>query len=491
MTGRPMSAPQPGLVIPGRLIGICVLGLSSAVGLAALVSIGPAALIIPIMALVVVLAAVFPRAFVYLLLAAAIVIEPGAIDFTKPIAYALWSLPEGVRGIITITVSPMELALVAAAASLWIRGRGQATAQADMPRLVYFVPVVILLGFAYGARRGGDLPLAYNEARGLLFAIAAFFIALRMAGEPRDRILKVLFVASTLLALVTVNRWLFYTRSGDSPVPIEFAFAHENAVFFGIAVLISGMQFVKARSNGARAALLLHMLLMLIATFVTGRRAGTLMLLMGGATVAWLLFPKRPVAVLAVSLPLLLMGGAYLATYWNHEYGTIAQPARAIRSQISPSPRDASSDDYRVIERYNVEQTLKFNPLFGVGFGNPFAQFRQLPNLKDFWPLQDYTPHQNILWLWLKMGILGIAVFLGLWLVALKRCIQVVRSTPRNAPLPTAAITLAAILLMYFSYAQIDLALTGTRAIAPLAAALALCFRLRSYSPPVAEAARE
>ncbi len=481
-------APRPSFSIPGRFFGVCLLLGGSLFGIGALVRLGPAALIIPAMALVFVLAAAFPRVFVYLLMSAMLIIEPGAIDYTSPLATALWDLPPAVAHVITITVSPMELALVAAAASLWIRGRSGA-AQADLPRLVYFVPVVMAMGFAYGTRGGGDYHLGYNEARGLIFAIPVFFIALRMADEPLSRVLKVLFAASTVLAIITISRWWFYTRGGESPVPIEFAFAHENAIFFGIAVLISGLQMTKATSNGARILFLLHMVLILVATVVTGRRAGTLVLLVGGASVAWMMFPKRPVAVLMVSIPLLMAGAVYLAAYWNHEYGAAAQPARAIRSQISPSARDASSDEYRVIERYDVEETLKLNRLFGVGFGKPFAQFQPLPDLKDFWPLQDYTPHQNILWLWLKMGVPGIAVILGLWLVGLKRCIQVARSTPRNAPLPTAAITLAAILLMYFSYASIDQALTGTRGIAPLAAALALCFRLREYVPATTEVA--
>ncbi len=191
--------------------------------------------------------------------------------------------------------------------------------------------------------------------------------------------------------------------------------------------------------------------------------------------------------VLALSIPGLLAGIAYLAIFWNQEYGALAQPARAIRSQIDPSARDASSDDYRVRERYNVTETLKLNRIFGIGFGRPFAQFQPLPDLTDFWPLQAYTPHQNVLWLWLKMGVVGVAVILGLWLVAFKRCLEAIRSTPKTAPLPATAVILAASLLMYLAYAQIDLALTGTRGIAPLAAAIALCLRLRPYQPPTAE----
>lgn len=484
MSARAVPAPRPGFAIPGSFIGAVALGIGTAIGIASLVALGPIALFIPLIMTMVVLAVLYPRIFVYLLLAGAIVLEPDAIDPTRPIARAMFTLPEGLKSIVPITTSPMELWLVAAAASLWIRGRGKQANMPPLPRLVNAVPIVIFFGLAWGARSGGDLPLAYNEARGLLFGMVIFLVALRMSGEPAGRLLKVLMISSTLLSLVTINRWFFYTREGNSPVPVEFAFAHENAVLFGIAVVVSGMCLLRAQTNGARFWLIAHMLLVLLATFVTGRRAGTMVLLMGGLTVAWLLLPKRPIAVLAISIPVLCMGATYLAVYWNHEYGAIAQPARAIRSQISPSERDASSDDYRVKERFNVTETLKYNRILGIGFGRPFAQFEPLPDLTDFWPLQDYTPHQNVLWLWLKMGVAGIAVLMGLWMLALKRCLDVIRSTPRSAPLPATAVILASSLLMYLSYAQIDQALTGTRAIGALAIILAMSFRLRPYQQP-------
>lgn len=483
MSTRAASAPRSSFQIPGTAIGVVIIVLGSAFGIAAFMVLGAAAILIPVFALIIALAIAFPKTFVYLLLGTAITLEPGAIDFTRPLATNLWELPTNLKDLIPLTLSPMEIGLLAAALSLFLRGRTRTDAP-PLPRIIWAVPVVMLMGFAYGAHTGADLPLAYNESRGLLFAMVIFFIVMRMGTDSGRGMRIVLFTSSTLLALVTINRWAFYTRSGDSPVPIEFAFAHENAVLFGIAVVISGMYMLRAKSNGTRIALILHMLLLLAATFVTGRRAGTLVLLVGGMTVAGLLFPKRPIAVLIVSIPVLIVGVAYLGAYWNKEYGALAQPARAIRSQIDPSTRDASSDDYRVIERFNVTETLKLNKVFGIGFGRPFAQFQPLPDLTAFWPTQDYTPHQNVLWLWLKMGILGVSVMLGVWLVALKRCFEVIRSTPKSAPLPITPVVLATTLLMYLSYAQIDQALTGTRGIGALAVAIALCFRLKPWLPP-------
>jgi hypothetical protein len=273
-------------------------------------------------------------------------------------------------------------------------------------------------------------------------------------------------------------RWAFYIRTEATTVPIEFAFAHESAVLFGVATVCSGMLFLRAKNNRDRFLLLGHMLLMVLATLVTGRRAATMVLLIGLLAVGWQLFPKRPVQVAAIGIPMLFVGVAYLGIFWNKEYGAVAQPARAIRSQISPSDRDASSDDYRLTEVYNVEQTIRLNLVFGIGFGNQYYQFQPLPDLTEFWPLQLNTPHQNVLWLWLKMGVTGIAIFLGLWMLAVKRCLVAIRGTPRAGPLPIYPVILVATLLMYFGFARIDQTLVLTRGTAPLAAVMAMAFLL-------------
>ncbi len=88
------------------------------------------------------------------------------------------------------------------------------------------------------------------------------------------------------------------------------------------------------------------------------------------------------------------------------------------------------------------------------------------------------TPHQNILWLWLKMGIAGISVFAGAWVLAFSRCVRGVRAVARRAPIPVMAISLGAVLVMYLAYARVDLAFAGVRSSGPLAIALALAFML-------------
>src|SRR5207244_10663074 len=99
----------------------------------------------------------------------------------------------------------------------------------------------------------------------------------------------------------------------------------------------------------------------------------------------------------------------YLPLFWNNPRPT-GQPARSVRSLVSPDPRDASSNEYRDLEAINVRATIDSSPLMGVGFGREFQFVVPLPDL-SFWQFWHYEPHHNILWVWLKTGAIGFIAF--------------------------------------------------------------------------------
>jgi hypothetical protein len=466
-------APTHGLVGPSVGVVLCLALV--VVSAAALAVMGYWALVIPLYVSAAVGALFFPRQFVFVLLVVAVVIEPQEIDFTAPLARAIYFMPPAIKGFFPLTISPLEVALLLTAASLAMRPRVNPVKH-GLPILIWAVPVVFAVGWLYGMRGGGESNLAYHEARGLIFASVAFFIAWRI-GLTHHRAARVaLFTASTGLSSLLLIRYLFYTRESQSLT--ETAFAHEDSVLLGIGLVLGCLLLLRVRKDPARLLLFSHNVLVLAAVMATGRRSATLVVLVAALVLIWLLLPRRPLVVLAVTVPLMLAGGIYLAAYWNQQYGAAAQPARAIRSQFDPNPRDDSSDQYRVNEKSNVLATIETNRPLGVGFGRPFAQFIPLPDLTEQWPLQAYTPHQNVLWLWLKMGIFGIAVMLALWVLALQRCLIALRSVRWRAEIPVAPLLIAATLLIYLTYARVDLALIGTRSAVPLGVALALAFCL-------------
>lgn len=466
--------------VPEMLLQALLLILSVA-AVAAVVTMGIAALAIPVLVGSVVLAVVAPYRLGLLLLGAAVVLDPGAVDFSGEIAPLLYQLPPGVE--LPITVSPAEIAIVVAFLSALLhRPKDRAL---DLPWVAALLPLAIVGGFLQGWRLGGEMNIAYNEARGLLYGAAAFGLVVL---APRSMIhqLRVVLVASTAaLGAILVYRYLAYVRTDRLEIPIEFAFAHENSIMLG-AGMAYGLTWLARPGLSLRDRLLLlaYVALMMVALAATQRRAATLVALVGMGTVGMLLLTRRPALVIAAAVPLSIVAAFFLAATWDREYGATAQPARAIRSQIDPSPRDESSDLYRDLERSNVIETVRVNRVLGVGFGRPFAQYQSLPNLESFWPLQTYTPHQNILWLWLKMGLVGLSAFLALVALALSRALAVVRSSRTLEPRVALGIVVAATLLMYLAFATVDLALVGARGSVPLAVALGVAFALPRPSEP-------
>lgn len=481
MTGLAAARRTRSIPFPTQALVLVVLLGAATVSAGALAVMGFWALLLPIYAGALFAAVARPKETALVALGLGITFESGAFDFTSPISAALFRLPPGWENAFGLTTSPLEVVALLVAVSLTAQGIARGERLPKLPAIAWAVPFAMFLGLAYGLAKGAPTNLAYTEMRGLIAGVVMFVIAARLAPKHLFAIVRVTMASTFCLAVLVLLRYAFYTRGGNANVPPEFQFAHENSVLLGIGFLLGAIVIVDRKSLKAAFWFGLYCAVIFMAMIATGRRAATLVLLIGGLSMAALLLPRRPLLVVGVGVPVLFAGVAYLGAYWNKEYGALAQPARAIRSEFDPTLRDESSDTYRQTERYDVIETIRSGPVFGVGFGRPFIQFQRLPYLGTFWPMQSYTPHQSVLWLWLKMGWFGISVFLGFWVVVLKRCVELLRApgvTDRDW-LTGAALFSAA--LMFLTFATVDLAMVSQRHIAAMAviAAIALTFQAR------------
>ena len=103
---------------------------------------------------------------------------------------------------------------------------------------------------------------------------------------------------------------------------------------------------------------------------------------------------------------LLLASAVYFPVFWN-KGDSIAQPARAVRSQVKPSARDASSDLYRVQENENLKLNIKQGGLIGKGFGLKIDYALPITDISPIDPLIAYIPHNDVLYVEMRMGVLG------------------------------------------------------------------------------------
>jgi O-antigen ligase len=169
--------------------------------------------------------------------------------------------------------------------------------------------------------------------------------------------------------------------------------------------------------RGLFIAILISLPCLLLALYANNRRADYLALLIG-IGVAWglviILKPesrRRLIPVLAICL---VLGAGYVVAFQKSS-GVLGEPARAVTSVFNPNSsdqRDAASNAYRIIENYDLKYTEAQSPLLGFGFGKPFMQPVVLPNVVDLDPYYLYIPHNNVLWVWMRLGPLG---FGALW----------------------------------------------------------------------------
>jgi hypothetical protein len=259
------------------------------------------------------------------------------------------------------------------------------------------------------------------EVRYLLYVPACFVIARTSLRRPEhvNALLFVGLVAVTIFGAEGVYRKLALINTGQLGTAPEFFYEHDDVIFLATFLILASSAFVFNVQGRIRILGLLAAPLLFYTLLASNRRSGIIVLLVGLLVVAATLFVVRRRAFFATMLPLLAGTALFLALTWNAT-GLVGQPARAIHSLYEPDPRDAQSNFYRYLETFNIRVTIGEDPIFGVGFGREFHMLVPLADL-SWWPFWRYETHNNVLWIWLKIGAYGYVAFWILIGTALSR----------------------------------------------------------------------
>lgn len=320
-----------------------------------------------------------------------------------------------------IILSPLELllllGLIGTAVAEAIRPPGDRVAPSDLAlRLRGGWPILLftftlVFGFARGVFADGDPYVGLWELRYLLYVPACYLIARAGLRKPEHiaGLLRVGLAAAVVFAAEGAYRRIALIDTHQLVVIPEFAFEHEDVLFLSAFTLLLLASFVFGALKHVRMLGLLVTPLLLYTLLATERRAGIIVLLIGLLVIALTtLFVRRRAFFLAAA-PVLTIAVLYLGLFWNAS-GVLGQPARAIKSLYEPDPRDAQSNLYRLLENFDIEQTIHSDPILGVGFGRPFLMVASLPDI-SWWPFWHFETHNNVLWVWMKTGLIGYVLF--------------------------------------------------------------------------------
>jgi hypothetical protein len=267
----------------------------------------------------------------------------------------------------------------------------------------------LAFGFLYGLSRGGDLRIALFESNGLFLLPFIYFLVSNTCHTPRDYRGLLWTALCAVVGQSTMSIVYYLGLSAARKKNLEALGEHGSAVTINafLVVLIISFLFLGA-TRARRAVLLAGTLPVGFVYFISQRRSAFVGL--GAAFVAMsvVLFWRHRKRFWRVLPAVGIVTVGYLGAFWNST-GQLAFPAQAAKTVINPSSvslRDQSSDQYRHIENYDLNFTIRNSKLLGIGFGQEFLRPIPLPDI-SFFEFYLYIPHNSMLWIWLQAGFFG------------------------------------------------------------------------------------
>jgi len=268
-------------------------------------------------------------------------------------------------------------------------------------------------GVVHGLTSGGNLKITVDEVRPFWYLFVGYLLAYNLIRSKKH--LHILFWCIILCAGFKALEGCyiyFFVIHGDLAGNHEIMSHEESYFWISIVILIMLLSlYYKCRAQLYTALALLPALL--LALVANNRRADFVALLVGMMVVWLLMFLTKPESrrwLVTLLLVVSILGGAYVAAFYKQS-GGFSEPARSVVSVFYPDATEAASNAYRDIENYDLQYTVKLNPM-GLGFGKPFLQPILLPNLLSLDPVYLFIPHNTIYWVWMRMGPLG---YLAVW----------------------------------------------------------------------------
>lgn len=318
----------------------------------------------------------------------------------------------------TTHVTPADLLLLLLLV-VWIVKRGSSATSpwpnTTLSRLIAAFLGTVAVGLLVGLAHHGTLRVALMEIRPFAYLAAAYVVAVSLIRTRRamNAVFWMVVLGSGFKAVQGLV--IFVQVRHVQPRP-DAVLGHEEAFFFGLFVLLILALWLYEIDGPLRTTGTLLLPIVLAADLVNSRRTGFLILAVGVvalSVIGFVTLPHRRRFLRRFGVCALIGAAVYLPAYWNHT-GGFAQPARAIRSLVSPNARDQSSDLYRVQENANLKLNIRQAGVLGKGFGVPINYQLPIADIRSIDPLITYIPHNGVLYVVLRLGILGTIAFWSL-----------------------------------------------------------------------------
>lgn len=378
----------------------------------------------------------------------------------------------------SFTVSPFEITILWALACTAYRNiaaTGRPFVSAPLLKPMIGLLLLTASGLVIGLSRGGDSRVAVLEARPLIYLPFVYLLVVNVCRTIADyrRMYWAAIAGIFVQSLLSLNYLLRLPQAARTD--IDSLNEHGSAIgmnlVFTMTILALAYRGVSWR---VRLTMLAASAPVLWVYLIAQRRAAFIGL--GAAMIVFaliLFWRQRRTFWKVIPITSIIFFG-YVGAFWNSN-SSAAFPAQAVKTVIAPdslSAADQSSDEYRKIENYNLNFTIRADPIAGQGFGRPFLRPQALADISAF-ELNAYLPHNSLLWVWIKMGFLGFVTVLYLFAVSLMHGSNRVRRVAPGLDLLTVS-NAVMFVVMYAMFIFVDVAWEA-RNVTLLALSMGLC----------------
>ena len=369
-----------------------------------------------------------------------------------------------------IPITPMEIHLLLIVSGLLVRvvihGAKKIHVIALKPMLIY--AAVIIAGVVYGLVKGGEFLPALWEVRAIFYLFFLALIVPRLVSNPQQ-IKVIIWLMVIGLSLRAVEVIHSYANTGWAlggldafGNPIDGFGNHEDAGFWAtILAFTVGLSILKISSK-LRTFLFVFAVPFFVAVIASGRR--TFYAVIGNCIIVIFLLLDKSIQkrILQTGWKIGLVFVFYLAIFWNSN-SDFAGPAHSIKMSFGEDMEEAGgrylSNMYRKVEDHNLATSYRSQTLVGSGYGTKLTFYMPLPLS---WDMGFYSPHNQILGVFVKTGFVGFVFFLFFYLTTISEISGAFgdeKDVYRKAVLTFAIATI----MNHLVYSFFDIMLTGYR----------------------------
>lgn len=306
-----------------------------------------------------------------------------------------------------------------------IRGKSFITEQADA--WLFSFLVVCLLSFLVALLENAVMFLWVRE----FLAVSTLFLFFPAREILKtDRGLKIAMAALLILTagLASYNIMMYGSTTLAQEYYGELIGRRQPASvhFFFAMVVLAASVWIHGLGNRNYRALTIFTLIIstvaLIATFTRGFWVGTAISLL---LLFFLAEPRKKFAIAIGSTIMLCLGTGGLLIFWGDVGGAVLSSVVSRFLSVGEALKDISFTN-RIAESLAVVDAIINSPILGHGFGSSFRYH-------DFFKQSTYETwysHNGYLFLLFKVGLIGVAAFIGFYGIIVTRGYRLARSVP-------------------------------------------------------------